>query len=62
MKENKMLSNSLKIVCAMLFSGAILAQTGCACGTAKGCATTKTSYETARVACDTSKRFSIEDA
>jgi hypothetical protein len=34
-----MLSNSLKIMCAALFCGALLAQTGCDCGTVKGCTT-----------------------
>ena len=48
-----MLSNSLKIMCAALFCGAMLAQTGCACGTAKGCATTaKAPCATARGTCD----------
>jgi hypothetical protein len=35
-----MLSKNLKIMCAMLFSGAMLAQAGCACGTAKAACTT----------------------
>ncbi|HKQ47168.1 MAG TPA: hypothetical protein VJZ71_03750 [Phycisphaerae bacterium] len=47
-----MLSNTLKIVCAVLFSGALLAQTGCACGTAKGaCAQAKSPCDTPRSPC-----------
>src|ERR1043166_6188986 len=56
MKEKTiMLSNALKMICAALFCGAMLAQTGCACGTAKGCTTTKTAYVApcaARGTCD----------
>jgi len=41
MKGNAMFSNTLKIMCALLFSAALVAQTGCGlCGTAKGCAVT----------------------
>jgi len=49
-----MFSNVLKIVCALLFSAAILAQTGCGmCGTAKGCAVTqKAPCEKPRGLCD----------
>jgi len=43
-----MLSTTLKIMCALLFSAALLAQTGCGlCGSAKGCAVTK------KAPCDT---------
>ena len=47
-----MLSNSLKIMCAALFCGAMLAQAGCACGTAKGCTTAKEPCATARGTCN----------
>lgn len=52
-----MLTNSLKIMCALLFSGAMLAQAGCACGTAKGACTSAKKYDKpcttyARGACD----------
>lgn len=51
-----MLSNSLKIVCSLLFCGGLLAQTGCACKTASGeCVTstrTKTQHVATRNICD----------
>jgi len=49
-----MLSNTLKIMCALLFSAALLAQAGCGlCGTAKGCAVTKKApCETPRGPCE----------
>lgn len=48
-----MLSNSFKIIGAVLFSGTLLAQAGCACGTAKGsCVTAKAPCEKVRGNCD----------
>jgi len=56
MKGNAMLSKTLKIMCALLFSAALAAQAGCGlCGTAKGCAFTpakKAPCDTARSPCD----------
>jgi hypothetical protein len=53
MKGNAMFSNTLKIMCALLFCGAMLAQAGCGmCGTAKGCAVTKAPCEKPRGLCD----------
>jgi len=50
-----MFSNTLKIMCVLLFSAALLAQTGCGlCGTAKGCAVTakKAPCDTPRATCE----------
>ena len=52
MKEKTMLSKTLKIMCALFFCGAILAQAGCNCGEAKGCVTEKKPCATARGTCD----------
>jgi hypothetical protein len=55
MKGNAMFSNTLKILCALLFCGAMLAQAGCGmCGTAKGCAVAqKAPCDKPRATCDT---------
>lgn len=48
-----MLSNTLKFAFALLISGAMLAQTGCNCGTAKGsCVTAKAPCAAPRATCD----------
>lgn len=53
-KEKTMLASSLKIMCALMFGGAMLAQTGCACGKAKAShvQTTKVTYATPSGPCD----------
>ena len=58
MKEKTMLARSLKIMCALLFAGVMLAQTGCACGTAKGCVTAKAPCGTTKVAYATPAKVS----
>jgi len=55
MKEKIMLTNSLKVLCALLFSAALVAQAGCGmCGTTKACSTPKEKApcETARGPCE----------
>jgi len=48
-----MFANTLKVMCVLLFSAAILAQAGCGlCGTAKGCAVTKAPCDKPRGLCD----------